>query len=76
MHSELFNLNSLRPILIFTVAPCMLIVLSPLFVQLMYTNYYKIVKDLKSFTNYNSCSNISIVAAYAATIPITSNNDM
>jgi len=27
----------------------MLIVLSPLFVQLMHTNYYKIVKQLKSF---------------------------
>jgi len=26
------------------------LVLSPLFVQLMYTNYYKIVKQLKSFT--------------------------
>jgi len=31
----------------FVVAPCMLIVLSPLFVQLMLTNYYKIVKQLK-----------------------------
>ena len=29
------------------VAPCMFIVLSPLFVQLMHTNYYKIVKILK-----------------------------
>jgi len=27
----------------------MLVVLSPLFVQLMHTNYYKIVKQLKSF---------------------------
>ena len=27
----------------------MLIALSPLFVQLMHTNYYKIVKQLKSF---------------------------
>ena len=34
---------------VFVVAPCMLIVLSPLFVQLMHTNYYKIVKKLKSF---------------------------
>ena len=34
---------------IFIVAPCMLIILSPLFVQLMHTNYYKIVKLLKSF---------------------------
>ena len=34
----------------------MLIVLSPLFVQLMHTNYYKIIKQLKSFT-------IMIVAA-------------
>jgi len=33
----------------FIVAPCMLTVSSPLFVQLMYTNYYKIVKQLKSF---------------------------
>ena len=29
---------------IFIVAPCMLIVLSPLFVQPMHTNYYKIFK--------------------------------
>jgi len=35
--------------IIFKVAPCMLIVLSPLFVQIMHTNYYKIVKLLKSF---------------------------
>ena len=35
--------------IIFVVAPCMSIVLSPLFVQLMHTNYYKIVKQLKSF---------------------------
>jgi len=35
--------------IIFVVAPCMLIVLSPLFVQLMHTDYYKIVKQLKSF---------------------------
>jgi hypothetical protein len=34
---------------VFVVAPCMLVVLSPLFVQLMYTNYYKTVKQLKSF---------------------------
>ena len=34
---------------IFIVAPCMLIALSPLFVQLTHTNYYKIVKQLKSF---------------------------
>jgi len=33
----------------FVGAPYMLIVLSPLFVQLMHTNYYKIVKQLKSF---------------------------
>jgi len=33
----------------FVVAPCMLIVLRPLFLQLMHTNYYKIVKQLKSF---------------------------
>jgi len=38
-----------KEILIFVVAPCMLIVLSPLFVQLMHTNCYKIVKQLKSF---------------------------
>jgi hypothetical protein len=30
-------------VMIFIVAPCMLIVLSTLFVQLMHTNYYKIV---------------------------------
>ena len=34
---------------IFVAAPCMLTVLSPLFVQLKHTNYYKIVKQLKSF---------------------------
>jgi len=34
---------------LFVVAPCMLIVSSPLFFQLMHTNYYKIVKQLKSF---------------------------
>jgi len=33
----------------FVVALCMLIVLSPLFVQLVHTNYYKIVTQLKSF---------------------------
>jgi len=33
-----------RQYTIFIVAPCMLIVLSPLFVQLMHTKYYKIVK--------------------------------
>jgi len=33
----------------FVVAPCMLIVLSPVFVKLMHTNYYKIVKQLKPF---------------------------
>ena len=33
----------------FVVAPCMLIVLSPLFVQLMHTDYYKTVKQQKSF---------------------------
>jgi len=32
----------------FTVAPCMLIVPSPLFVRLMHTNCYKIVKQLQS----------------------------
>ena len=32
--------------IIFKVAPCMLIVLSPLYVQLKHTNYYKIVKQL------------------------------
>ena len=35
--------------LIFIVALCMLTVLSPLFVRLMHTNQYKIVKRLKSF---------------------------
>jgi len=35
--------------LFFIVALCILIVLSPLFVQLMHKNYYKIVKQLKSF---------------------------
>ena len=35
--------------IIFVVAPCMLIILSPLFVQLMHTNYNKIFKKLKSF---------------------------
>ena len=34
---------------VFVVAPCILIVLSPLFAQLMQTNYYKIAKELKSF---------------------------
>jgi len=35
--------------IIFIVAPRMLMVLSLLFVQLIHTNYYKIVKQLKSF---------------------------
>ena len=35
--------------LFFVVPPYMLIVLSPLFAQLMHTNYYRIVKLLKSF---------------------------
>jgi len=84
------------------------IALSPLFVQLMHKNYYKIVKQLKSFKiiivaptcfglhkpssgisqpvllqTYNVDFGyislfevIGIVAAYAATIPITSNNDI
>jgi len=43
------KLNALKCSLIFIVAPCMLIVLSPLFAQLMHTNYYKIAKQLKSF---------------------------
>jgi len=34
---------------IFVVAPCVLIGLSSLFVQIMHTEYYKIVKELKSF---------------------------
>jgi hypothetical protein len=34
---------------LFVVAPCTLIVLRPLFVQLTHTNYYKTVKELKSF---------------------------
>jgi len=38
-----------RIFIVFIVAPCMLIVLNPLFVQLMHKNYYKIVKQLKSF---------------------------
>jgi len=38
-----------RIFVVFIVAPRMLIVLNPLFVQLMHTNYYKIVKQLKSF---------------------------
>jgi len=37
------------PSFFFVVAPCILVVLSPLFVQLMHTNYYKIFKQLKSF---------------------------
>jgi len=88
---------------IFIVAPCLLIVLSPLFVQLMHTNYYKIVKQLKSIKiiivaptrfalhkpssgspqpvllqsynvefGYISLYEVTgIVAAYAATIPVT-----
>jgi hypothetical protein len=36
--------------LIYIVAPCMLIVLSPSFVQLMHTNYYRTVKQLQSIT--------------------------
>jgi len=39
--------NAIR--VIFVVARCMLTVLSPLFVQLMHTNYYKIVKQLETF---------------------------
>ena len=52
LHSIFIMKNSTVNIslkIIFIVAPCMLIVLSPLFVQLMHTNYYKIVKQLKSF---------------------------
>ena len=41
------NIYVYKPI--FIVAPCMLIVLSTSFVQLMHTNYYKIIKQLKSF---------------------------
>ena len=37
------------PSSVFIVVPCMLIILSSLFVQLMHTNYYKIVKQLKPF---------------------------
>jgi len=70
----------------------MLIILSYLFVQLIHTNYYKIVKQLKSFKiiivaltcfglhkpSSGSCHSevTGIVAAYATTIPVTSNNDM
>ena len=36
-------------VIIFIVAPCMLILLSHLFVQLMHINCYKIVKELQSF---------------------------
>ena len=36
-------------LIIFVFARCMLIVLIPLFAQLMHTNYYKIIKQLKSF---------------------------
>jgi len=78
--------------------------LSPLFVQLMHINYYKIVKQLKSFKiiivaptlfglhkpsagssqpvlrwSYNvdfGYIYIGTVAACAATVPITSNNDI
>jgi len=49
IESELFNFNSLIPTSIFIVAQWMLTVLSPLFLQLMHTNYYKIIKVLKSF---------------------------
>ena len=31
------------------IAPCMLVVLSPIFVQIMHTKYYKILKELESF---------------------------
>jgi len=41
--------NSAFKVLIFVVAPCILVVLYPLFVQLMHANYYKIFKQLKSF---------------------------
>jgi len=63
----------------------MLIALSPLFVQLMHANYYKIVKRLKSFKimivaptyfGLHKPSSASSQPAYAATIPITSNNDI
>jgi len=54
----------------------------------MHINYYKIVKQLKSFKiiifaptcfglhKPSSGSSLGIVAAYAITIPITSNNYM
>ena len=51
-------------ILFFVVAPCMLIVLSLLFVQLMHTNYFKIFKQLKStiiILNNFKCLTIFII---------------
>jgi len=74
--------------LIFVVAPCVLIVLSPLFIQLMHTNYYKIVKQLKSFQiiivaptcfglhKPSSGNSQPVLWLHAATVPITSNNVM
>jgi len=41
--------SSWRPVVFFVFAPFTLIVSSPLFVPVMYRNYYKIVKLLKSF---------------------------
>ena len=41
--------NSTDVLICFVVAPCMMIVLSPLYIHLMHKNYYKIVKQLKSF---------------------------
>jgi len=43
------RLGEQKNVVFFIVAPCILIVLSPLFVQLKHKNYYKIVKQLKSF---------------------------
>ena len=41
--------NSTDVLICFVVAPCVMIVLSPLYIHLMHKNYYKIVKQLKSF---------------------------
>jgi hypothetical protein len=54
----------------------MLIVLSPLFVQLMHTNYYKIVKTLKSFKiviNAATCFGLHKPKHVAATVIILMN---
>jgi len=45
---------------VFVLAQCMLIVLRPLFVQLLHTDYYKIVEQLKSFKIIKLLQHVSV----------------